>query len=801
MRLELRKLDVLGSALYVAAHPDDENTAMLSWLSKGRLYRTGYLSLTRGDGGQNLIGEEKGALLGVLRTEELLAARRIDGAEQMFTRALDFGYTKSPEETLRFWNHDDVLADVVYQIRRFRPDVVVTRFPVTGEGGHGQHTASALLAEEAFAAAGNPAKFPEQVASLGTWQPRRIFWNRFSWTPIDPADPKVAKSIRVDVGAYQPLLGRSFTELAAESRSQHKSQGFGSAERRGTTIHYYDQRGGDPATKDLFEGIDTSWNRLPGGAELSAILRRAADEFRDDAPSATVPTLLSALDVLDRLAKQEEWKSNPWPAVKRAELLTAIRDCAGLSIETSAPESSVVRGADLPVTVTVVNRSALPFVLADVSSRWSSPTVPNAKLAENVPVEAKVVMKVAPNAEATQPYWLRKPPSAGEFVLDDRNALARPANAPAMALGVTIADDAGHRLTFSVPVNFRVTDRVRGEIVRSVDVVPEVVANPVTPVAWFPDRNPREVAVRLVDFAGKLDVTVRAVPPAGWKVDPPERPASFETKGDEVELRFEVTPPEASGTGVLRFEVLLPAGRSVSASLTDIDYPHVAPKRVLGDAAAKLVRVDLATRGRRIGYVMGSGDEVPVVRRQGGSVVELRAAAALDRGDFSRFDTIVTGIRAYNTRKRLRTAQPKLVAFAERGGTVVVQYNTSDELVVDPPGPFPMKLGRDRVTVEEAKIRFLDPKDPLQAVPNRIATADLDGWVQERGLYFTASHDPRYREVLAMNDPGEPEKTGAELFAEVGEGGFVYTSLSWWRQLAAGVPGALRMFVNRLSAK
>src|SRR5688572_24675812 len=308
LQLSLRRLNHVGGALYVAAHPDDENTALLAWLANERLVRTAYLSVTRGDGGQNLIGQETGPLLGVIRTHELLQARRIDGAEQMFTRAIDFGYSKTPAETLGIWGHNDVLADVVWAIRRFQPDVIVTRFPSTGEGGHGHHTASAMLAEEAFAAAADATRFPEQLRYVQPWQAKRIFWNRFSFgRPIDPNDPAVAKSLRVDLGKYNPLLGRAYTEIAAESRSQHKSQGFGSAERRGSVLNYFDHRGGDPATTDLFEGIDTTWARYPGGAALSALLTKAANEFDEDHPSKSLPVLIEAFNVAKQLAARDEY--------------------------------------------------------------------------------------------------------------------------------------------------------------------------------------------------------------------------------------------------------------------------------------------------------------------------------------------------------------------------------------------------------------------------------------------------------------------------------------------------------------
>ena len=322
IQLALRKLTVLGSVLYVAAHPDDDNAALIAYYANDRAYRTAYLSMTRGDGGQNLIGDEKGELLGVLRTQELLDSRRIDGGEQYFTRALDFGFSKGPDETLKIWGHDKILADVVWNIRRFQPDVIITRFPTTGEGGHGHHTASAILAGEAFTAAGDPTKFPEQLKFVNVWQPKRLFWNRFNFRPIDANDPSLAKSLRVDIGSYNALLGRSYTEIAGESRSQNKSQGTGAPERKGTALNYLDQLAGDPATKDAFEGIDTSWSRYEGGAEVGAVLQQAYDTFDPKNPSKSLPLLIRAYGMMQRLGATPAWdpRNNAWTNKKMHDI-------------------------------------------------------------------------------------------------------------------------------------------------------------------------------------------------------------------------------------------------------------------------------------------------------------------------------------------------------------------------------------------------------------------------------------------------------------------------------------------------
>ncbi len=803
LQLALKKLTVVGSALYVAAHPDDENTAMLAWLSNDRLVRTSYLSVTRGDGGQNLIGDEKGELLGVIRTQELLAARRIDGAEQYFTRAIDFGFTKSPQETLSIWDRDKVLADVVWVIRKVQPDVIITRFPTTGEGGHGQHTSSAMLAEEAFRAAGDATRFPDQLKYVNVWQPKRILWNRFLRQRIDPDSPELANDLRIDLGAYNPLLGRSYTEIAGESRSQHKSQGFGAPERRGTAVNLFKLTGGDPAKSDLFEGVSLSWSRYAGGEREGTLLQQAYDRFDPNNPAKTIPILLQALQELDHLGATEAWspRTNPWIAVKRHELLEAIRGCAGLSIDVSAADSAVTPGGEIGVSVTVINRSDFPLILSTVASPYASPgKAPNTPLENNQPVKTEIVIKVPADMPYSQPYWLRKPPAKGMFEVDDQTLIGRPENPPAIPITVSFNVGLMQTLIYTVPAVYRWVDAVRGEQVRNVDVVPPVTANLDENVYLFPDARPKSVTIKLRDFAGAAEGKVSLAVPTGWRVSPESVPLSLKKKGDEADATFVVTP-NGQGAG-LRAVVDL-GSQKLSYQLTTIDHPHIPAQRLFSDAGAKLVRIDLKRRGQRIGYIMGSGDDIPDFLRQSGFDVTLLTDADLTSANFGRFDAIVAGVRAYNTRPAMRTAHAKLLAWVQSGGTYVVQYNSlsPQPLLVDPPGPYPFKVSSDRVTVEEAPVKMLDPAHPLLTVPNKITAEDFNGWVQERGLYFAREWDPKFQTVLESHDPGEAEHPGGELYTRYGKGVFIYTSYAWFRQLPAGVPGAFKMFVNLVSAR
>jgi LmbE family N-acetylglucosaminyl deacetylase len=817
IQLALKKLTVVGSALYVAAHPDDENTALIAYLGNERLYRTGYLSMTRGDGGQNLLGDEKGELLGVIRTQELLAARRTDGSEQFFTRALDFGFSKGPKETLAIWNHDLILADVVWNIRRFQPDVIITRFPTTGEGGHGHHTASAILAGEAFTAAADPTKFPEQLKYVGVWQSRRLFFNRFGFQPIKPDDPSVANALRIDIGAFNPLLGRSYTEVAAESRSMHKSQGFGAAERRGTFFNYFDQLAGDKAASDIFEGIDTSWSRYPGGDAIGKLLQQASDSFDPKSPAKTIPLLLQANDLLDRLRAGGAWASTPWADVKQRDLLNAIRACAGISIDVAAGDSSVTAGSTIPVSVSVINRSDYPFTLSMVASRYADPSKGvNAPLANNVPIKTDLSIKVPADFAMSQPYWLQKPPEKGSYTVDDQRLIGIPENPPAIRILVTLTDNAMHTIIFEVPAVYRWTDAVQGERTRAVDVTPPMTVNLGSGVYIFPDAQPKKVTVWLRNFSGSGPVSVRLkfvkftggadVPNAAlqaWRSEPASVVVTFARKGEEAHATFMVKPPVNEMITYVAAEAETVDGKKIDVGITNVDYPHIPPQRVFGDAVAKLVRVNIKKLGNRIGYIMGAGDDVASALRQVGYDVTLLTDDDLDRADFARYDAIVTGVRAYNARPRMRLAHPKLMEYVKNGGTLVVQYNSTSPqpLLVDVPGPYPFKVTTERVTVEEAPVRFVHPDSPLLNVPNKITQADFSGWVQERGLYFVKDWDPQYQTVLASNDPGEPEKEGGEIYAHYGKGTFVYTSYAWFRQLPAGVPGAYKMFVNLVSAK
>jgi len=811
--LAIRKLGVLESVLYVGAHPDDENTGLLAYLTRERLARVAYLSLTRGDGGQNLLGGETGEALGVIRTQELLEARRVDGAEQMFTRAVDFGFSKSPDEALAFWGRDSVLADVVWAIRRFRPDVIVTRFPTDGSGGHGHHTASALLAEEAFHAAADPQRFPEQLAlGVQPWQAKRILWN--AWADSLGGLP-------VDVGRYNPVLGRSYTEIAAESRSMHKSQGFGSAGRRGSIPTWFALRGGEPATRDLFDGVVATWARVPKSAAVAAAVAEAVRGYDPAHPAASLAALVKVHRALATLG------DDPWATTKRAEVESAIRSAAGLWLEASADRPSASPGGKVKVTALALNRSSAPLVLERLEMPFAAPALApmppkpgsggfsgTAAVADQGPGGAEVKAQTLPenraasgeatltlpaDAPTSQPYWLEVPASAGLFRVADPKMIGRPESPPALVVRAVIRV-LGESMTFAVPVTYRSTDPVLGERVQRFEIVPPVTLALDEAAYLFPDAAPRDVRLTVTSGDAAFAGTAHLALPEGWKSDPPSAPVQLAGPAATQTVVFHVTPGATPAAATLHAWVEKD-GRRYDRGRERIDYPHIGAQTLFPPADAHLVRADVRHVGDDVAYVAGSGDAIPDALRQIGYRVTALTDDELASGALARFASIVIGVRAYNTRPALRAQHQRLMDYVAAGGTLVVQYNTADDALKDQIGPYPFTISRDRVAVEDAPVRLLQPDHALLARPNRITPDDFAGWVQERGLNFASPWDPRYETVLSANDPGEPPRDGGLLVAKFGKGVFIDTSYSWFRQLPAGVPGAYRLFANLVSAR
>ena len=803
LKLALKKLNVVGGALYVAAHPDDENTAMLAYLAKERLVRTAYLSLTRGDGGQNLIGPEQGALIGVIRTQELLQARRIDGAEQYFTRANDFGFSKSTGEALEIWNRDAVLSDVVWVIRNLRPDVIITRFPPTTQAGHGHHSASAVLAEEAFAAAADPKKYPEQLEYVQPWQAKRLVWNSF--TPnFTNEKPPGNDIVSVPLGTYNPLLGRSYTEIAGESRSMHKSQGFGSARNRGQRLDYLQHKAGEKAVNDVFDGVDLTWNRVKdgkiaslSGRQVSRKIAKAYQDFNAENPSASVPALLEIYREMNAMPADEYVRQ------KQKDLAAIIAACTGLWFEANAITYAASPGGTVRTFANVVKRSGFPV-------RWQSvrmlntakDSVINKELKDNEALNLPLTLQIPPETNLTQPYWLANPPTKGMAVVTDQRLIGKPENTPQLTAAFRF-NIGGTELELTTPLTYKWTDPVAGELYRPFEMRPAVMVNLDEKTIMFASPEPKTVDVLLKAGATGVKGSVQLDVPKGWKASP--EIVSFEMAKPEGEqnVSFQLTPPDGVSEGVVKVVAQTPDGQQFSRGLLTLSHAHIPKQTLFPEAQIRVVRLEVKTAGKNIAYLSGPGDDVAAALRQIGYQVTVLSASDLrrDAAYLQRFDAVVVGVRAFNTEERLRFFQPVLMQYVERGGVVVAQYAVNRNLVTDQIGPYPFELSRDRVTVEETPVTFLKPQHPLLNTPNRITARDFDGWVQERGLYFAQKWDGRYEALLSSADPGEKPQDGGLLVANYGKGRFVYTGYAFFRQLPAGVPGAYRLFANLIAPR
>lgn len=792
IKLKLKKLNVLGSVLYVAAHPDDENTRVITKFANENLYATGYLSMTRGDGGQNLVGEELGDQLGVLRTQELLAARRIDGGEQFFTRAIDFGFSKSADETLRIWGKDEILSDVVKVYRQFQPDVIITRFPPTEKAGHGHHTSSAILAEEAFDLSVKTDAFPAQVKKYGVWQPVRILTNTGRWwnNTINENTPGV---ITLNVGKYSPLLGESFSEIAARSRSQHKSQGFGSSGVRGGQQEFLEFVKGAAAKSDPMEGINTSWTRVKGGDRVQPLVEKAINSYDPERPYELVP-LLQEIHATIKALPQSVWRQR-----KLEETEQLILDCLGLYIEVSADEYQASPGRKVAVQFEFVNRSPVNVSLQRVvSDQVTLDTTVQAVLKNNVPLLFKTEKVVANTLPYSTPFWLKEPHSLGRFAVSHQEQIGKAANDAAALFKVELLIG-NEKLLVNCPVIYKWTDPVKGELRRPFEIVPPIVVSLTDQVIIFNDNKAKAVSVQVSSLvADKQEGTLRLKLPRGWKAEPGETPFSLSGKGVQQHYVFNITPPSQDETAIMKVEALV-GDKSYSNALETIDYAHIPVQTLLPEAEAKVVHIDLQRNGSTIAYIKGAGDEVPAaLRNMGFNVLEMKEDE-VTRESIQNADAVVLGIRALNTSERISRVMDHLLEYVKEGGTMVVQYNTSFDLEIDKFSPYELKISRNRVTDENSEVRILKPDHPVMNIPNKITQRDFDGWVQERGLYFPGSWSNEFEAILSMNDKDEKPSDGSLLVARYGKGYYVYTGLSFFRELPAGVSGAYRLFANIVS--
>ena len=777
---QVQKLNFLGKVLYVAAHPDDENTKLITYFSNHYHAQTAYLSLTRGDGGQNLIGTELREKLGAIRTQELLAARRIDGGEQFFTRANDFGFSKEPNETFAIWNKNEVMEDVIQVIETFRPDIIVNRFSHNTPGTtHGHHTASAMLSLEAY--------------DLVKYQPKRIFFNTSWWfygsqEAFDAADK--SKLLAINSNVYYPLKGKSNNEIAALSRSQHKCQGFGTLGSRGDETEYLELlKGNLPSNTNLFEGIDTSWNRVKGGNEIGKLLNEIEKNFNFGNPSIHIPNLIKAYDLIQKL------EDSHWKEIKSKQIIKIIEACSGLFMEALADTETITKDSKFNLQLEVINRSQSNVKLISVNALNIKNETQNKPLKNNEKVNFQFKdVEVGNAVDYSNLFWLKEQQTEGMYQVSDKSIRILPEVSTSFPVIFTIEIE-GKTIEFVKNICYKFNNPDDGETYVPFKILPEFTSTIESKVLIFNSTQPKEISVKVkahkANASGKLSVVI----PTDWKIEPQEIPFTIEAKNEERKFSFKIYPSKPEITTKLVAQIATSNG-TLDKELITIQYPHIPKQTILITSAAKAVKLDIATKGKNIGYIMGAGDEVNKNLENLGFQVTNLNPNEITAENLKSYDAIILGIRAFNVVDELKFKNKILFDYVFNGGNVIVQYNTTNNLITKEIAPYNLELSRDRVTDENAKVTFLTTNHKVLNQPNKINEKDFTGWVQEQGLYYPNKWSSEFIPILASNDEGETPKKGALLIAKHGKGNYIYTGLSFFRELPEGVSGAYRLLAN-----
>ena len=753
---QINKLKTVGSVLYIAAHPDDENNSFLPYLTKQRMFRTAYLSLTRGDGGQNLIGKEQGIELGMIRTQELLAARRIDGAEQYFSSAYEFGYSKSSEEALRIWDHNKVLSDAVLVIRKFQPDIIITRFPRDARAGHGHHSASAIIANEAYLAAADPTQFPEQFKlGLVPWKAKRILWNTFNFGSINTTNNN---QLKLEVGGYNAVLGKSYGEIGAEARTMHKSQGEGRPRRRGAIYEFFELTGGDSAKQDIMEGVNIGWSKITNNEKeaiaIETNISTIVKQFQTENPSASVAALVNLYKQIQLLPISK------WRDYKLEEVKNNIKDCAGLFFEATTQQQQVEQGAEIKVQFLLNQRSMVDAKLVKVSWPLGTDSTFNKSLAYNENIQFEYNFKVPASFPISQPYWLVQPKTEGMFVVTNQQLIGDAENEPAFKVGLVVQIN-GQPFNFPISVQYKFTDLTKGDVYEPIVVVPihEI-------------KYDKEVYLKQAGQAISI---------------------SYQNLGQGIAKQMKVAMQSAN-------EALPTAVDDVYTK--NIQYDHIPTLTYFPTATTKIVEADVKTKPAKVGYIDGAGDKLPEALIELGYQVTLLKESDINLEKLKQFDAVVVGIRAYNMLEYLTDKNDIVNAYIEQGGNWVVQYLKSNQAglkkVKVGPYSFSVNSGR-RVSQEEVPVQFILPAHSVLNLPNKITATDFENWVQERSTYQAENIDAHFETPLAMNDKGEAISNGSLLIAPYGKGNMVYLSLVLFRQLPAGNAGAYKLLSNLIS--
>lgn len=786
----LEKLNFLGSMLYVAAHPDDENTALISHFSNHVHAHSAYLSMTRGDGGQNRIGTELRGLLGVIRTNELIQARKIDGGNQYFTSAIDFGYSKHPRETLKIWDKDQILGEVVGRIRAFQPDIIIHRFDHRSPGTtHGHHTSSALLSYEAFSLTNDTSSYPKQLEQLKPWQVKRQFFNTSWWfygsrERFEKADK--TNLLSLEIGNYDALRGISNSEISAASRSSHKSQGFGSSPTLGNRTEYIELLQGDrPKNNNPFDGINTTWTRVENGEQIGTLVAQALAEFDFKDPTKSLPLLLQIHQAIEAL------EDGVWKTRKLTETKALIKSCAGLALQLNTERAYGVAGENIKLKLNAVQQSNQPIEIISVDKQ-----LVNVSLTKNKAYSGPLRFKL--KNELSAPYWLLNKGSLGIFNIENKALIGLP-ETPALQ-GSIVVLIGGTEIEFKEPINFRENDPVRGEVITPFYALPQLGLNFDKTVHLFPNNEQQTIRIEVTNYGASFSGEIELCFPKGWEIDQAKQEIQLDGRGSSQFVSFQLSPTEEAESGIMSPLVHVNGKiQDKPYAVQEISYEHIPKQYVAQPSEAKLVRLDLQLPKKKIGYIMGAGDLVQQNLIAIGLPISSIDIESISPGELNKFDTILVGIRAFNVLEALKYKNKLLFDFAAQGGNLIVQYNTSRGLKTKEIAPYPIELSRKRVTDENSRVRILEPSHPAMNSPHKITAADFDGWIQERGLYFADNWDPRFTPLLGMNDSGEEETVGSLLVTPHGKGTVVYTGLSFFRELPEGVPGAYRLLINLLA--
>ncbi|MBK9637267.1 MAG: PIG-L family deacetylase [Bacteroidetes bacterium] len=789
----IKKLEVTTTVLYIAAHPDDENTRLITWMSKEKLFRTAYISLTRGDGGQNLIGSELSENLGLIRTRELMAARTIDGGEQFFTRANDFGYSKTSDETLEFWEKEKVLEDLVYVIRKIKPDVIICRFPPDSRAGHGHHSSSAILAKEAFDAASDPKIFPYQVEEFGSWQVKRIYWNTFRFGSNNTT---TEQQLKIDAGGYNILDGKSNGEIAAESRSQHKSQGFGVPSQRGTQLEYFSPVAGDTLVTDPFANIPSFWEQSASGKVISSLLQKIIKEYNFQNPSTSIDDLLKARSFIRKMPSSTIQKQ------KLKEIEKIIKDVIGLWTSAYSYRERYAEQDTIHITFQSILRN-YPEATLKVNGAIYSDSSNSFSLTKQLFQSRKMVLAGSPTN--SQPYWLIENHPIGVFTIPDKREIGKPWNDVPMFVSAElyIKNDT---LLLQIPVLYKETDPVRGELIHPLIISPILTGNLSENKSIFLNDQPKTYEL-LLQYWGATDTSITinsTISNDEWKSSFKDTTINFKANSTPTTIRFSIQAKgvnTTNGTTSFSFKTGNEKWNNLQGN-TSINYNHIPRITWFPTLQIDLQKVDIKIGSKNILYIKGAGDEVASSLRKIGFKVDEVNAIALHSMDLKKYDAIITGIRAYNTDEELANLVQPLFKYMEDGGTFIVQYNTNSNLHPSTfKTPYPFTIGRNRVTDELAKVTFTQPNDPIFNSPNKLTEKDFEGWVQERGLYFASKIDSNYTNLILMNDKDDSPQEGSLIRCQYGKGKYIYTGISFFRQLPAGVPGAYKLFANMIGQK